>query len=869
MSRIDPVYGLSAMVNGVQNLGVGTCTNETTVHFNIVNAGATNNVLVRGRINQSPVWVVLANLVGTIDTDISVALYDQLEVSVTVYDTLSDKIFVFASGFGNDVVTSVNGQVGAVVLDAADVGADPAGTAQGLFDQLGEKYVRTTRYEIISSGTSGTITLPANSTVVLDDFGGTVDAVVSQVQSSKPSLQPAVDSGSVVVATTFDSSGNWSFSSTPSSYPVAILYRVQQKLEDFDSTSSNIFGVPTTNGGLTLGYTPENIANKATNLTSPDNIKYPTTLAVSTGLSGKQDLDATLTALAAYNTNGILTQTAGDTFAGRTITAGTGISVTDGNGVAGNPTISSTITQYTDEQAQDAVGGILTDTSSIDFTYNDAGDQITAAVLPAGVNHDALQNFIANKHIDHTSVTITAGIGLSGGGDISSNRTIDLDIPELTAESSVANNDLIAIYDDSAGAHRKMTRSDFLSGTTSDEQIKITASDTTAGYLDGKLIIASGKLTKTVINSGADEDLQLSIGADVFDKTVDDSGDITEGSNLFFTDERAQDAVGSILTDSSTIDFTYNDAGNTISAIVVDGSITDAKVSTGIDAAKIADGTVSNAEFQYINSLTSNAQTQINSKEPSANKTTNFTGNTGSNTLFPTVKAIFDALVGYLANYEPLLGFIPANESLSNLAGTAVNDNINPDSDLSYDLGQSGLNWRIVNAGELMYDNSPTINLNSRKLIDSSIKDSMDFESRLLLDSSEVVSHDYGQRQLKDQSANRSIDYDARELVDNSGTTVLDWSGYFIDKDKFGLIGNTFESVSKNLRQYNYTLTYTLGVLTKIDYTVPSVGTITKTLNYSSGLLTSVVLSGSTPASIQLTKTLTYSSGVLTSVAYS
>ena len=38
-----------------------------------------------------------------------------------------------------------------------------------------------------------------------------------------------------------------------------------------------------------LGFIPENVANKATNLTSPDNTKYPTTLAVSTALSGKQD----------------------------------------------------------------------------------------------------------------------------------------------------------------------------------------------------------------------------------------------------------------------------------------------------------------------------------------------------------------------------------------------------------------------------------------------------------------------------------------------------------------------------------------------------------------------------------------------------
>lgn len=47
------------------------------------------------------------------------------------------------------------------------------------------------------------------------------------------------------------------------------------------------------------------------------------------------------------------------------------------------------------------------------------------------------------------------------------------------------------------------------------------------------------------------------------------TSDLAEGSNLYFTDERAQDAVGTILTDSATVDFTYNDGGPSISADVL------------------------------------------------------------------------------------------------------------------------------------------------------------------------------------------------------------------------------------------------------------------------------------------------------------
>lgn len=86
------------------------------------------------------------------------------------------------------------------------------------------------------------------------------------------------------------------------------------------------------------------------------------TSAIQTQLNGKQSLDATLTALAAYNTNGLLTQTAADTFTGRTLTGTSDkIDVTNGNGVSGNPTITISAT-YVGQTSITTLGTITTGT---------------------------------------------------------------------------------------------------------------------------------------------------------------------------------------------------------------------------------------------------------------------------------------------------------------------------------------------------------------------------------------------------------------------------------------------------------------------------------------------------------------------------
>lgn len=100
----------------------------------------------------------------------------------------------------------------------------------------------------------------------------------------------------------------------------------------------------------------------------------------------------------------------------------------------------------------------------------------------------------------------------------------------------------------------------------------------------------------------------------------------------------------------------------------------------------------------------------------------------------------------------------------------------------------------------------------------------------------------------------------ANQVLSTNGSGVLSWVGPGT--------GSTFESVSKNIKSYPYTLNYTGDKITSIVYNIGD-GTITKTLNYSGDIVTSIVLSGDTPSGISLTKTLNYTDNILTSVSYS
>lgn len=85
-------------------------------------------------------------------------------------------------------------------------------------------------------------------------------------------------------------------------------------------------------------------------------------------------------------------------------------------------------------------GGILVGTGA--GTYQEETGATARSSIGAaesgGAEHDGFSDFVANEHINHTSVTLTAGNGLTGGGTIAANRTFTLGTPS-TLNSTTTN----------------------------------------------------------------------------------------------------------------------------------------------------------------------------------------------------------------------------------------------------------------------------------------------------------------------------------------------------------------------------------------------------------------------------------------------
>lgn len=170
--------------------------------------------------------------------------------------------------------------------------------------------------------------------------------------------------------------------------------------------------------------------------------------------SDVQAYDATLAALASYSTNGLVTQTAADTFTGRTIStpASTRVSVTNGDGVAGNPTIDlgqptigSTVPTW-NKIAHDAYGRV---SNYIAVTSTDISGLVDSRYLQ--LSGGTLTNYLT-LHADPTNALHAAskqyvdarvmGQRLYESVRVASTGNINLSLPGATIDGvSMANGD--------------------------------------------------------------------------------------------------------------------------------------------------------------------------------------------------------------------------------------------------------------------------------------------------------------------------------------------------------------------------------------------------------------------------------------------
>jgi len=159
------------------------------------------------------------------------------------------------------------------------------------------------------------------------------------------------------------------------------------------------------------------------------------------------------------------------------------------------------------EIALGAVNTFLTsggDGANLTWTSIGNGLSIAAGVVQAKeseINHDALNNYDGNDHIDHTTVTISGNLGISGGGTLAASRILTLDIVSLTTDT-IAAGDWIPFHDLTDTPHQnKITFANF-EGTLSHDAL--------ADYVVNKHIDWTGAAVG--VSAGADTDTQSIFG---------------------------------------------------------------------------------------------------------------------------------------------------------------------------------------------------------------------------------------------------------------------------------------------------------------------------------------------------------------------
>jgi hypothetical protein len=260
--------------------------------------------------------------------------------------------------------------------------------------------------------------------------------------------------------------------------------------------------------------------------------------------------------------------------------------------IAGTSTsLGGSITAATILQGTGVISGSSQLTTDFDSRYlNTNGDSVVSG--SSQISHDSTTGYSANRHVDHTAVTITAGSGLTGGGDISTTRTISIATGGVTnamLAGSIANDKLTNSAITIAGTSTSLGGTITLATITGNSGIVSGSSQITAGSTTGFATAVKTQLdTNTVVSGSSQITLSSTTGYSANQHVDHTAVSISAGNGLSGGGTIAATRTLSLDTTSATFTSGVTTQNNALG--VVSGSKTISGITLGSNLATLTIG---------------------------------------------------------------------------------------------------------------------------------------------------------------------------------------------------------------------------------------------------------------------------------------